>query len=157
MDSAFREVITACATQEREGQAGTWIVPDMVEAYTHLHAAGNAHSVETWVDGHLVGGLYCVTLGQAVFGESMFTHVTDASKTALSALVALCLHHGIEMIDCQQNTHHLASLGGREMPRAAFLTHIEKAQNRPAIDWAFDPVYWNELLSPPASRHDATQ
>ena len=152
VDFAFREVITACASQQRDGQTGTWIVPDMVEAYTHLHAAGDAHSVETWIDGRLVGGLYCVALGQAIFGESMFARATDASKIALSALVALCRHHGIDMIDCQQNTRHLASLGGREIPRAEFLPHVEKARHQPAPPWVFDPVYWNELLSLPGTK-----
>ena len=146
VDCAFKDVITACATQEREGQAGTWIVPEMVEAYTHLHAAGHAHSVETWINGQLVGGLYCVAIGQAVFGESMFAHTSDASKIALSALVGLCHHHGIELIDCQQNTRHLASLGGREIPRAEFLLHVEKARQQAPIPWVFDPVYWNALL-----------
>ena len=157
VDFAFRDVITACATLEREGQAGTWIVPDMVEAYTRLHAAGDAHSIETWIDGQLVGGLYCVALGQAVFGESMFAHTTNASKIALSALVALCRHHGVHMIDCQQNTRHLASLGGREIPRAQFLEYVEKVRQQPAIPWGFDPLYWNQLLPSTAPRHDATQ
>ncbi|MBD9390863.1 leucyl/phenylalanyl-tRNA--protein transferase [Acidovorax sp. ACV01] len=146
VDHNFRDVITACAAKERDGQAGTWIVPEMVEAYTRLHAAGHAHSVETWVDGQLVGGLYCVALGQAVFGESMFAHATDASKIALAALVSLCRHQGVAMIDCQQNTRHLASLGAHEISRAQFLAHIQNAQNRPALSWLFDPVYWNELL-----------
>lgn len=146
VDHNFRDVIKACAAKERDGQAGTWIVPEMVEAYTRLHAAGHAHSVETWVDGQLVGGLYCVALGQAVFGESMFAHATDASKIALAALVSLCRHQGVAMIDCQQNTRHLASLGAHEISRAQFLAHIQNAQNRPALSWLFDPVYWNELL-----------
>lgn len=145
-DNDFRAVITACAHKKREGQAGTWIVPEMVEAYTRLHEAGTAHSVETWIDGKLVGGLYCVALGQAVFGESMFAHATDASKIALAALVALCRRHGVPMIDCQQNTQHLASLGAREIPRAQFLTHIRYAQLQPGPAWRFDPVYWDELL-----------
>ena len=148
IDHAFHAVITACATKERDGQAGTWIVPDMVAAYTQLHVAGHAHSVETWIDGQLVGGLYCVAIGQAVFGESMFTHATDASKIALAALVALCRHHGVGLIDCQQNTRHLASLGAREIPRSAFLRHIQRAAGLPAPCWQFDPVYWTELLSP---------
>ena len=146
VDHAFREVITACATKERDGQVGTWIVPEMIEAYIRLHAAGYAHSVETWVEGRLVGGLYCVALGQAVFGESMFAHATDASKIALAALVGLCRHHGVAMIDCQQNTRHLASLGAREIPRAQFLAEIQKTQHLPPPPWAFDPVYWNGLL-----------
>ena len=148
IDSAFRDVITACSTKEREGQAGTWIVPEMVEAYTELHLAGHAHSVETWVDGQLVGGLYCVALGRAVFGESMFAHETDASKIALSALVCLCRRHGITLIDCQQNTQHLASLGGREIPRADFLRHIDSARQQPSTPWQFEPVYWDGLLPP---------
>ena len=153
VDTDFRSVITACATKEREGQAGTWIVPAMVEAYTQLHAAGLAHSVETWVGGRLVGGLYCVALGQAVFGESMFAHATDASKIALAALVGLCRHQGVALIDCQQNTRHLASLGGREIPRAQFLQHMDGAQRQPPLRWQFDPVYWTALLprnEPPA-------
>ena len=141
IDSAFRDVITACSTKEREGQAGTWIVPEMVDAYAELHLAGHAHSVETWVDGQLVGGLYCVALGRAVFGESMFAHETDASKIALSALVCLCRGHGITLIDCQQNTQHLASLGGREIPQADFLRHVDSARQQPPITWQFEPVY----------------
>ena len=146
VDSAFHAVITACATQERDGQAGTWIVPEMIAAYTALHTAGYAHSIETWVNGELMGGLYCVALGRAVFGESMFAHATDASKIALSALVCLCRHNGVELIDCQQNTQHLASLGGREISRAHFLIHTERARQQPDPRWTFDPVYWNELL-----------
>jgi leucyl/phenylalanyl-tRNA--protein transferase len=150
VDSAFDSVIRACATKERGGQTGTWIVPEMIAAYRELHACGCAHSVETWVNGQLVGGLYCVALGQAVFGESMFAHATDASKIALAALVSLCRHHGVVMIDCQQNTAHLASLGAHEIPRADFLAHVRKAQDLPAFAWKFDPVYWNELLPPTA-------
>jgi len=152
IDHSFSEVISACANKKREGQAGTWIVPDMVEAYVRLHVAGHAHSVETWVDGELVGGLYCVALGRAVFGESMFAHTTDASKIALCALVSLCRHHGIEIIDCQQNTRHLTSFGGREIPRSEFLLHIENARKHSAPPWVFDPVYWDELLPPRASK-----
>lgn len=146
IDFAFPTVIAACASHKREGQHGTWIVPDMVEAYTRLHAVGDAHSIETWVDGKLVGGLYCVALGQAVFGESMFAHVSDASKIALSALVALCRQHSIDMIDCQQNTQHLASLGATEMPRAKFLQHVSLVSSRPGVPWIFEPSYWNTLL-----------
>ena len=145
-DSAFAEVIQACATTPRAGQPGTWIVPDMVQAYTALHRAGHAHSVETWIDGQLVGGLYCVNLGRMVFGESMFAHRSDASKTALAALVAFCRAQDIRMIDCQQNTAHLASLGAAEMPRSAFVAEVatRAAETRP--QWRFDPLYWNQLL-----------
>src|SRR5688572_4528182 len=110
-DTAFDDVIRACSASHRPGQSGTWILPVMVRAYQAFHRAGFAHSVETWVDGRLAGGLYCVVVGRAVFGESMFTRVPDASKIALAALCAFCRRHGIGFIDCQQNTQHLASLG----------------------------------------------
>ena len=148
INHAFGDVIRACSTSPRDGQAGTWILPQMVEAYEALHRSGHAHSVETWVDGVLVGGLYCVAVGKAVFGESMFARSTDASKIALAALVAFCRRNQIPMVDCQQNTRHLASLGAREIPRSAFLRHIQRAAGLPAPCWQFDPVYWNELLSP---------
>lgn len=148
VDSAFANVIAACAGTPRAGQDGTWIVPEMVSAYTDLHRAGTAHSVETWVDGRMVGGLYCVALGRAVFGESMFAHATDASKIALAALICLCRRAGVELIDCQQNTRHLASLGAREMARADFLRQVGAAQQLPPVDWRFAPVYWDELLLP---------
>ncbi len=149
IDSAFSTVLRACASSSRPGQSGTWIVPEMVAAYERLHRAGLAHSVETWVGGELVGGLYCVAIGRAVFGESMFTRETDGSKTALSALVALCRTHGVAMIDCQQNTRHLASLGAAEIRRADFLAQVEQAATRPPMEWRFDPVYWNVLFSSP--------
>ena len=148
-DSAFEQVITACAGSPRAGQEGTWIVPAMVQAYTALHRAGDAHSVETWVDGQLVGGLYCVALGQAVYGESMFAHTTDASKIALAALVAFCRHHGMALIDCQQDTRHLASLGAHPIARRDFLRHIEHARQLHGPPWRFDPLYWRELMNVP--------
>ncbi len=150
IDSAFDLVIRACAGSSREGQSGTWIVPPMVQAYGALHRAGHAHSVEAWIDGKLVGGLYCVALGKAVFGESMFSHVSDASKIALAALVCFCRQHGIRLIDCQQNTRHLASLGAAEMSRAEFLAASQSALTQPAPRWHFEPVYWQQLtVSPP--------
>ena len=149
IDHAFGQVIRACASTPRAGQNGTWIVPEMVRAYERLHAAGDAHSVETWVDGKLVGGLYCVALGRAVFGESMFAHASDASKIALAALVCLCRREGVALIDCQQNTAHLASLGAREIPRTDFLQHIATAQTLPPLRWHFDPSYWDGLLAHP--------
>lgn len=147
INSAFEQVIQACASSPRRGQNGTWIVPSMVQAYVALHHAGLAHSVETWVQGRLVGGLYCVALGRAVYGESMFARTTDASKIALAALVAFSRHHEIELIDCQQNTRHLASLGADEIPRRDFLTHIERAQKQAAPVWHFRPLYWDLLLT----------
>lgn len=148
IDTAFGEVIRACASSPREGQTGTWIIPAMVDAYEALHRAGFAHSVETWVDGRLEGGLYCVAIGKAVFGESMFARSTDASKIALAALVAFCRHHGIGLIDCQQNTQHLASLGAREIARADFVEQVAENVARGGPRWEFDPVYWTELLQP---------
>jgi leucyl/phenylalanyl-tRNA--protein transferase len=146
-DSAFERVISACASQPRAGQSGTWIVSDMVQAYCDLHRAGHAHSVETWINGELAGGLYCVNLGQMVFGESMFAHQTDASKIALAALVAFCLAKGITMIDCQQNTGHLASLGAAEISRAEFATHLSQKVDKTAPAWQFDSLYWQQILT----------
>ncbi len=143
MDTAFHDVISACAGAARTGQNGTWIVPAMVQAYVELHQAGWAHSVETWIDGELVGGLYLVAVGRAVFGESMFMRQTDASKIALAALVALCQLHEVPLIDCQQNTRHLASLGASEIPRQDFLDSLARAQHEPPITWLFEPIYWN--------------
>lgn len=145
VDSAFEQVIQACSTSPREGQSGTWIVPDMIAAYTKLHRAGLAHSIETWVNGRLVGGLYCVALGKSVFGESMFSRASNASKIALAALVGFCRHHGIQQIDCQQNTRHLASLGAREISRDLFLMQVEKGLIQAAPVWQFVPLYWHEL------------
>lgn len=146
IDSAFRQVISACAGTPREGQDGTWIVPEMVEAYVAWHRLGTVHSVETWMDGELVGGLYGVSLGRMVFGESMFSHRTDASKIALAALVCFCREHGVAMIDCQQRTGHLASLGGRELPRAEFEQRLTRGLGeRPIGEWTYDPSLWRHL------------
>ena len=145
-DTAFDQVIRACASSLRNGQPGTWIVPDMVQAYIQLHQAGFAHSVETWIDGQLAGGLYCVALGKAVFGESMFTRVPNASKIALAALVSFCKSNGVAMIDCQQNTRHMASLGASEISRADFLAHTRAATLQPPPKWVFDALYLKNLL-----------
>ena len=150
IDHDFHAVISACSNKARKGQDGTWIVPEMVTAYQALHEAGHAHSIETWVDNQLVGGLYCIGLGHAVFGESMFAHQPDASKIALAALVCLCREQGVALIDCQQNTHHLASLGAHEIRRDQFLQHMSAAAAQDELRWSFDPVYWNELLPPSA-------
>jgi leucyl/phenylalanyl-tRNA---protein transferase len=146
IDHDFASVIKACAGAPRDGQRGTWIVQDMIDAYLRLHAAGHAHSVETWVDGKLVGGLYCINIGTSVFGESMFSRATDASKIALAALIALCRAQGVAQIDCQQNTPHLASLGAHEMPRADFCAAAAQAALQTPPVWKFDPVYWSQLL-----------
>jgi leucyl/phenylalanyl-tRNA--protein transferase len=148
IDSAFEEVIRSCATSPRTGQAGTWIVPQMVRAYCAFHRAGFAHSVEAWVGGSLAGGLYCVNIGGALFGESMFTRTPDASKVALAALVAFCLEHGISVIDCQQNTQHLASMGAREVPRDSFVAQVAQSVKKASPPWRFDSIYWQRLLPP---------
>lgn len=148
IDSDFDAVIRACAATPRSGQSGTWIVPAMVRAYENFHRAGFAHSVETWIDGELAGGLYCVGIGRAVFGESMFTRMPDASKVALAGLVAFCRANGIRLIDCQQNTRHLASLGAREIARAEFVEHVAVQARHSPPQWRFEPVYWNALMPP---------
>jgi leucyl/phenylalanyl-tRNA--protein transferase len=146
IDCDFESVIRNCAHRNRDGQSGTWIVPDMIAAYQSLHHRGHAHSIETWVDGELVGGLYCVSMGKAVFGESMFSHRTDASKIALAGLVSFCRAHGIQWIDCQQNTQHLASLGAAEMARAEFANLVHGALEEVAPIWIFDNLYWGHIL-----------
>jgi len=147
IDSNFSAVIHQCAKTSRKGQPGTWIVNDMIEAYLALHQAGYAHSVETWVNHKLVGGLYCVSIGGAVFGESMFSHQSNASKIALAALVAYAKTHDLPWIDCQQNTKHLASLGASEISRSEFLNRVRIASTEPNRGWIFDTSAWNALLS----------
>lgn len=145
-DHAFPAVMQGCSATPREGQDGTWIVPSVIAAYCAWHRAGRAHSVETWVDGHLAGGLYFVSIGRMVFGESMFSHRTDASKLALAALVAACRARGVDWIDCQQHTGHLASMGAREVPRDDFARHVSLAQGRGDIaDWSYDAAHWAML------------
>lgn len=146
-DRDFSHVIRHCASAPRQGQKGTWILPPMVSAYEELHRLGFAHSAEVWLDGQLVAGLYFVAIGHAVFGESMFTTMTDGSKMALALLVSVCLHHGIQAIDCQQNTRHLASLGAREVPRENFIQSVRHAIEQPDIDWAHETLYWPELTA----------
>ncbi|UUX97453.1 leucyl/phenylalanyl-tRNA--protein transferase [Aquabacterium sp. J223] len=146
IDSAFDRVIAACAAMPREGQDGTWIVPEMMAAYVAWHRAGAVHSFETWIDGQLVGGLYGVSLGRMFFGESMFSLRTDASKIALAGLVAFCRVHGIALVDCQQNTRHLASLGARETSRADFERHVALTRGAPGVtDWTYHRSHWAAL------------
>ena len=149
IDSAFERVITACAATPREGQDGTWIVSEMVDAYCEWHRQGTVHSFETWIDGELAGGLYGVSLGRMFFGESMFSHRTDASKIALAALVCFCRKNAIPMIDCQQRTEHLASLGGRELPRHEFERRLTpRLREPPVVDWTYDETLWAQLFAP---------
>lgn len=119
VDRAFGSVIAACAAP-RDAHFGTWITPEMQKAYTELHRQGYAHSVETWLEGRLVGGLYGLRLGGVFFGESMFSRERDASKAALAHLVRLCQRDGVALIDCQLASRHLASLGSRNIPRSRF-------------------------------------
>lgn len=146
IDSAFETVICACSSSSRDGQRGTWILPEMIDAYIEFHRAGFAHSIETWIDGQLIGGLYCIGIGKAIFGESMFHRATDGSKIALAALVSMCRHHRIPLIDCQQNTPHLASLGAREISRLTFIESLDVHTLMIGPAWEFEPVYWNEML-----------
>jgi leucyl/phenylalanyl-tRNA--protein transferase len=146
VDHAFERVIANCAGTLRDGQRGTWIVPRLQRAYSDWHRAGAVHSFETWAGGKLVGGLYGVAIGRMFFGESMFSHATDASKIALAALVAFCRAHGIGLIDCQQNTRHLASLGAREVPRAEFERHLTLSLGAAGPPhWTYDSAYWAHL------------
>jgi leucyl/phenylalanyl-tRNA--protein transferase len=122
-DRAFADVIAGCAEPRDDG--GTWITDEMIAAYQRLHAAGYAHSVEAWQDDMLVGGLYGVGIGQAFFGESMFTRVTDASKAAFVTMVRIFVERGVGLIDCQMRTEHLARFGAREIPRSEFLARVQ--------------------------------
>jgi len=146
-DRSFDQVIEACSQSPREGQKGTWIVPAMVDAYKALHQAGHAHSVETWLDGKLVAGLYFVCIGRAVFGESMFSTISDGSKMALAALVQVCANQCIVAIDCQQNTAHLASMGAQEMSRAEFLALTHQAKQAPSPNWQDATIDWDHWRS----------
>ncbi|MBV8049199.1 MAG: leucyl/phenylalanyl-tRNA--protein transferase [Paludibacterium sp.] len=143
VDTAFRQVMEACGAPRR-GQRGTWILPEMVDAYCRLFDRGVAHSWETWIDGELVGGLYGVSLGTMFFGESMFSRQSDASKLAFVHMVRHLAAHGCGMIDCQMHTAHLASLGARLIPRDAFLATLKEqlARAQPINLWNYH--YRNE-------------
>lgn len=141
LDEAFLEVIQRCAAVKRKEGEGTWIVPEMVEAYHHLHRLGYAHSVESWQDGKLVGGLYGVVLGRVFFGESMFTETTDASKVAFVQLVQKLKQWRFALIDCQVPTAHLKRFGAREIPRKDFLGLLSAAleEAEPRHPWSHVP------------------
>jgi leucyl/phenylalanyl-tRNA--protein transferase len=136
-DTAFRQVMLQCALTERPGQDGTWITSDIVEGYCRLHALGHAHSVETWMEGELVGGVYGVAIGRMFYGESMFHHVTDASKLAFVHLVRRLHDQAFGMLDCQMKTAHLASLGAREVSRDEFSQRLSELVNsiHPHAQW----------------------
>ena len=138
-DSAFNQVVRACAEPRKE-RPGTWIHDEMIAAYTALHEMGLAHSIETWMEGELVGGLYGVAQGKMFFGESMFSRTTDASKIAFVHLVRHLERRGFKMIDCQMKTAHLASFGAREISRKEFSLKLKELVNYPErVDkWCMD-------------------
>ena len=131
VDTAFEAVMRACGEAPRPEQDGTWISEAMVAAYLRLHELGHAHSVESWRAGRLVGGIYGVALGGAFFGESMFHRESDASKVALVALAGRLAAWGYALLDCQVETEHLARMGARSIPRAAFLAELARALGLP--------------------------
>lgn len=139
LDRAFREVMGGCAGPRADG-AGTWITAYMIDAYERLASLGIAHSVEVWAGEVLAGGLYGVALGRMFYGESMFSARRDGSKVALTYLVRQLERWGFAPMDCQMSTAHLVSMGAREIPRAAFLEHVQRAIRRPPVPlpWAFD-------------------
>ena len=128
-DTAFAQVISACAATPRRGQDGTWITDEMQQAYIRLHQMGYAHSAESWLGDELVGGLYGMRLGRIFFGESMFSHRTDASKVPFVHLVRKLQAEGVVLIDCQVTTGHLLSLGAEEIPRKQFIELLERFTN----------------------------
>lgn len=137
-DHCFRQVMEGCRDSFRSGQeGGTWITSEMLEAYQRLHLAGFAHSVEVWQGSTLVGGLYGIALGRIFFGESMFAKVSNASKFGFITLVRILQKRNFQLIDCQQDTPHLGSLGARPIPRLAFLEMLR--DNR---QWESDPKSW---------------
>jgi leucyl/phenylalanyl-tRNA--protein transferase len=131
-DTAFERVIRGCAGRARPGQDGTWITPEMIQAYLRLHRRGFAHSFEAWEGEALAGGLYGVSLGAAFFGESMFADRPDASKVAFVRSVEWLAGRGCQLVDCQVKTAHLQRFGAREIPRREFLDHLGLALERPA-------------------------
>jgi leucyl/phenylalanyl-tRNA--protein transferase len=141
-DSDFPAVIYGCAAARRPGQSGTWITAEIIDAYTELHARGYAHSVEVWRDGELAGGLYGVAIGRMFFGESMFAHEADASKVALAHLVAILRAREFPLIDCQQETEHLASFGARPISRRAFAELVTRLvhSNEPGGPWSPESI-----------------
>lgn len=139
VDTAFAEVMRACAAP-REGAGGTWISPAMIAAYTRLFDAGYAHSIESWREGRLVGGLYGVAIGRMFYGESMFSREPDASKVALVRLCRQLERWEFGLVDCQMETPHLASLGANTLPRSAFARQVSELVNLPHLPgpWRFD-------------------
>ena len=140
-DTAFLEVIQGCADTKRRGQRGTWISDELIEGYLSLHQLGYAHSIETFLDGKLVGGLYGVALGKAFFGESMFTSVPDASKGAFATLLGHLVAWRYQLLDCQVRTEHLERFGASDWPRSKFLRALRRAAAQTE-----DPGLWQVEL-----------
>lgn len=136
-DSSFRDVITNCAVIKRRHEEGTWINPDIIESYCRLHELGWAHSIESYVESEagpvLAGGLYGISLGRCFFGESMFSGVTDSSKIAFISMVRALKAMGIELIDCQVKTGHLASLGAEEISREDYMRRLDALLQYPDL------------------------
>ncbi len=143
IDQAFHQTIHACARPRKDPDEGTWLVDEMKAAYIDLHQKGVAHSVETWHQERLVGGLYGVSIGGAFFGESMFSFETDASKLALVALARHLTHHGFDIIDCQVTTDHLCQMGAIEISRHRFLDILSRS-----IRQKTDPGTWQQRSIP---------
>jgi len=133
MDTDFKQVISSCAEIPRKNEKGTWITPEMVDAYCRLHKAGFAHSVEVWHKGSMAGGLYGVAIGRLFFGESMFNKKSNASKTAFVKLVEYLREKEFHLIDCQVTTEHLKTFGAREVPRTEFLKILKTAREMPSL------------------------
>lgn len=147
VDTAFASVMRHCALAPRPGQDGTWINSAMIAAYSELHTRGQAHSVESWRNGRLVGGLYGVCIGRMFFGESMFALERDASKVALAHLVAMLRLIDVPMIDCQQETAHLASFGARPIPRQVFVESVAVLVDSPSLAGAWEPPALEDVLA----------
>ena len=146
IDTRFREVMLHCAKTPRPDQDGTWIQDEMVDAYSHLHELGFAHSFETYLDGELVGGLYGISLGQVFFGESMFHTVTDASKVAFWHLHRFLVENNFKLIDCQQETNHLMSLGAYAIPRSQFINELQSLVYEPTLVGNWGSGQWEEMI-----------
>ena len=137
IDHAFEETMRSCARSSRPGQESTWIEDDMIHDYTKLHELGITHSIEAYLEGERVGGLYGLAMGKMFFGESMFHDVPEASKICLAHLVQISTQYGIELIDCQAHTPHLEKMGASEIPRSEFSEHIKNLlkDSRSVVPW----------------------
>ncbi|HEX4855451.1 MAG TPA: leucyl/phenylalanyl-tRNA--protein transferase [Limnobacter sp.] len=141
LDTAFEQVMRACA-EPRPGQDGTWITEEIIQAYLELHRRGFAHSVEHWQGKQLIGGLYCVAIGKMIYGESMFSRQTDASKIAFASFVYWLKASNVHIIDCQQATRHLMSMGARTVSRQVFEAEIAESISKPALSWESRELEW---------------